>query len=537
MPMVLMAGLLSGCFSIPGFEDENPIAQGTVGYVQGFYGGVAADEPHAVLVGRDVLAAGGSAADAAVAMYFMLSVTYPSAAGLGGGGVCLVRGANSAEVETLDFLGQPSSGPKGVRVNAPANPRGFFALHARYGVLEWRELIRPAENAARFGVRVSRAFGRELAAAGPAFAATTAGRLFVSPETKRIFGEGDTISQAELTAVLATIRSRGAAALYTGAYARQFAASAAESGVSLTYADLQALKPVWRSAIEILFNVKTSFYLPLPRTPVGTMAAKALAMSVADGRFEKADDGLRAHLVAEATQRALADGARGFKTVTPEGKTARVRLPEDYIEDLAESFHDDRVVRLAVNSPLPAPGAAVAGQTSFLAVDRIGGAVVCSTTMNARFGARRSVRGTGLVLAAEPVSSAARDLSSGLLLLTRRDKNMTYMAGAASGGVVAQAALIQAALRTAGGTPDDMDTAIRWKRLYRDPGQAVTFIERGTAEKIVNALRRRGHQLKTAPAMGRVNLLFCQFGVPSEAPQCGVRSDPRGFGLASASAS
>ena len=53
--------------------------------------GIASDEPHAALVGRDVLEAGGSAADAVVAMYFTLAVTLPSTASLGGGGVCIIN--------------------------------------------------------------------------------------------------------------------------------------------------------------------------------------------------------------------------------------------------------------------------------------------------------------------------------------------------------------------------------------------------------------------------------------------------------------
>ena len=61
--------------------------------VDNFYGGVVADEPRAALVGREVLNAGGNAADAVAAAYFVMSATMPSTAGLGGGGVCVVHRA------------------------------------------------------------------------------------------------------------------------------------------------------------------------------------------------------------------------------------------------------------------------------------------------------------------------------------------------------------------------------------------------------------------------------------------------------------
>ena len=64
---------------------------------------VAADEPLAARAGASVLTSHGSAVDAVAAMFFTLTTTYPVAAGLGGGGICLVSEANG-QVTEFDFL-------------------------------------------------------------------------------------------------------------------------------------------------------------------------------------------------------------------------------------------------------------------------------------------------------------------------------------------------------------------------------------------------------------------------------------------------
>ena len=72
------------------------LEEGEAGFVEGFFGGIIVDEPRAALIGRDVLSAGGSAADAVVAAYFTMAVTMPGGASLGGGGVCLIHDRQNA---------------------------------------------------------------------------------------------------------------------------------------------------------------------------------------------------------------------------------------------------------------------------------------------------------------------------------------------------------------------------------------------------------------------------------------------------------
>jgi gamma-glutamyltranspeptidase/glutathione hydrolase len=134
-------------------------------FVQDFVGGIAADEPRAVLEGQKVLSAGGNAADAATAIYFTLAVTLPSKASLGGGGVCMVFDKRTKKVETIDFLSRvpadittTASRPSAV----PGNPLGIFALHARYGSFKWARLVAIGERMARFGVKASRSLVNDL---------------------------------------------------------------------------------------------------------------------------------------------------------------------------------------------------------------------------------------------------------------------------------------------------------------------------------------------------------------------------------------
>ncbi len=234
---VLAAAVLAGCSS-----DAPP--EGQIGHVEGNFGGVVSGEPRASLIGRDVLSAGGSAVDAAVAMYFALAVTYPDAGSLGGEGVCIVQKSDrKGGVEAIEF--RPLLIRRGGRTIAvPGGVRAMYALQARYGRLQWARLIQPAEQLARFGHPVSRAFARPLAAAPET--------AFASPEMKKLFykdgkrlTEGGTLEQVQLASVLAAIRFRGAGDFYTGDVARRIADGLSRNvGIPVTVGDIRNYRPV-----------------------------------------------------------------------------------------------------------------------------------------------------------------------------------------------------------------------------------------------------------------------------------------------------
>jgi gamma-glutamyltranspeptidase / glutathione hydrolase len=136
---------------------------------------VAAAHPLAAQAGHDVLAAGGSAADAAVAVQVMLNLVEPQSSGLGGGGFLLYWDAALERLTSFDarerapleatpdyWLG-PDGQPLdfwdavigGRSAGVPGTPRLLEVLHQRHGRLPWAELIRPAIELAEAGFPVS----------------------------------------------------------------------------------------------------------------------------------------------------------------------------------------------------------------------------------------------------------------------------------------------------------------------------------------------------------------------------------------------
>ena len=91
------------------------------------FAAVSADEGRAAEVGRDVLSAGGNATDAAVAMFFAMSVTLPSAAGLGATGACVVHDSKTRQGESFVFAPVAAPGSiNGVTIAVPVAVRAAF---------------------------------------------------------------------------------------------------------------------------------------------------------------------------------------------------------------------------------------------------------------------------------------------------------------------------------------------------------------------------------------------------------------------------
>ena len=360
----------------------------------------------------------------------------------------------------------------------------------------------------------------------------------MEPETRRVFGvadgtrlvrEGDFLRQPELAAVLSLIRVELPGKFYAGPLASKIAASAEEAGGSLDIEDLREYKPIWRKTIVLPLGNEVMHFAPPPVTG-GAVAAEMWAMLADDDRYEDAAVEERYHLIAEAALRAYADRTRweGDSGTTLDAQTL---VTDSHIEALMADYRPETHVSpaelgLMVKGGLENPYAA-----TFIAADRKGSAAACAVTLNSLFGTGRVAGGTGIVLASLPGQGGRGAKSLGPMLMVNENVNEFYFAAAASGGVVAPTAMIGVAARVLLGQ-QPLEEALAAKRVYGSGDPDAVFVERGLSPSVSRALGQRGHRIAETPSLGRVNVISCPGGIPTENETCAVRTDPRGFGLA-----
>ena len=501
---------------------------GTVGHVKGFLGGAAADEPRAALIARDVLSAGGGAVDAAVALYFTLAVTLPSSASIGGGGACVVFDKKSETIEALDFLARAPAriGPSAARPSAvPLNPRGMFALHAKYGRLRWEQLVSPAANLARFGNPLSRALARDLyAAEGPLLADRESRRIFTRPDGS-IVREGDVIEQLDLAAVLSLLR-RAPGAFYSGPFARKLVKAVKEAGGSLTIEDLRGAIPRWRPTVAVNYGLLTAHFAP---TPAGVTAAQIWTALTKVESYRSADKEERPHLFAETAMRAFADRGRW----STDGLDIEAPLDDlvstSRVETMMSGYSSDRHGPAASLKPPPQRRRDQGAATSFVVADRKGSAVACAFSMNNLFGTGRIAPGTGIMLAAAPDRLGQGPWAVGPMMVINQNVYELFLLAAAAGSAAPSAMTQVALLALVGKHP--LDEAMGARRVFHRGAPDQVLIEPGKGTKMLTSLRRRGHDVAEVPTLGLVNVFFCPKGLVSEDSVCQVRTDPRGYGL------
>jgi gamma-glutamyltranspeptidase/glutathione hydrolase len=430
--------ILPGCTTLGHLKDTvmgtavpNP---GQQGFVKGFLGGVVADEPRAALAGRDVLSGGGTAADAAVAVALTLAVTYPSRAGLGGGGGCIAyapdeNGQAKGVPEAVMFtpLAPATPGANADRPAAvPMMARGLFLLHARYGALPFESLVQSAEQLARTGVPASRALVKDLT--------LVSGPLLADPGARAVFSqngvplaEGQLLRQPDLAATLAQIRTAGVGDMYQGALAGRIVQASTQIGGPLQLSDLRGGLP--RLAAPLIRDFQKDKVAFLPPPADGGLAAEAAFDVLARNPND----------LGVAAARSLAVVAR-YRAggITPAAVLTAPNLP-------------------------PGDSTLFPASTSFVTMDRAGDVVACALTLNNLFGTGRILPGLGFLAAASPAAVPQPLLAAGVVW---NDREKAFRAAAAGSGQAGAPLAVAAALMNTLKTGRPMSVPVP------DPGRA-----------------------------------------------------------------
>jgi gamma-glutamyltranspeptidase/glutathione hydrolase len=353
-----------------------------------------ADEPLAARAGAAALTLHGNAVDAVAAIFFTLTTTYPVAAGLGSGGICLVSEANG-QVTEFDFL---TKAPRRAGAYAiPSAVKGFATIHKLYGALPWQRVVASGEAYAATGFPVSQALAARLAAAQNTVRLDAALSAEFLDEAGKPRAAGSETKNVALSQSLSQIRQDGADGFYKGAVAERLIAYSDAQGGAIS-ADELAATQVLQGPARSHGTGRFVTWLPGTRTGAGAFSAALLNNLSRGGRTTD---------MATAVQQSLA----GFGVANVPG-------------DL--------------------------GSTGFAAVDANGQAAACAVTLNGPFGAGRTATGTGVVLGANP-SGPAGVASAFLVPVIATSNGQPGLAGAGAGGPNGAAAALTAVLDAAAG--------------------------------------------------------------------------------------
>lgn len=504
-----------------------------------FQGAAAADEPRSVQVARAVMAAGGNAMDAATAMYFTLSVTFPSMATLGGGGVCMVRSSVKDEIRVLEFYAEEPAflDPRAERPSAsPANMRGFFALHERYGLMPWNEILRPAEDLARSGAGLSRALVSHLNLASGFIAEDQEVRRLFFDNGRREARVGDRVPQLDLAAVLAAVRQRGAGEFYAGSVGRRYVEGVAAASGSLTMEDLRNTRVRWRQPVSVRAGNREIWLAP-PPAGAGIVATQIYLM-LREGRdFNALSGSEQAHLFSEAAMRAFLDRRHwasppGEGIVTDPVPVERL-LSQGRIQALIADYSPSRHTPPDAIAPGAVSQLENPAGTAFSVVDISGNAVACSLTPNNPFGSGRIAMGTGIFAGAAPSVTKGGPISLSPLLVMDPEDREVVLVLAGAGGVATPTAVASVLARIEKpGT--SLASAMSAGRFHHSGVPDVVYYENGRSSAgDVAALARLGYDAQAYPKEvggnpARVNGIYCPEGL-GDGP-CEASHDPRGDG-------
>ena len=385
---------------------------------------ISAANPYAAQAGSDVLRAGGSAIEAAIAAQMVLTLVEPQSSGIGGGGYMMHWDAKSRRATAYDGretapaaadkdyfhlsggvpMARGRAGVSGRSVGVPGLLRMLEEAHHRHGRLPWKRLFEPAIELANRGFAISPRLHRLIQRFDNIKVNAEARKYFLTKRGKPL-PVGHRLINRELAQTFSAIAQYGADAFYKGLRAKRIADT-----VHRTHFRAGLMKPsdLANYQVRITEPVCTTYRRHKvcgvgPSTSGGTTVAMALGMLE---RFDvaamKPASAEFAHVFVEALRLAYADRAAYL------ADPAYSRVPLKGLLDPRYLAERSRMIRTDRAAPSVGPGAP-AGETAeysrdgdapeppstthFSVVDQYGNAVSLTSTVGWGFGSGFMVDG------------------------------------------------------------------------------------------------------------------------------------------------
>ena len=516
-------------------------------------GMVSSAHPIASKVGIDILKNGGNAFDAAIGVHFALSVVYPNAGNIGGGGFAVYR-LNDGEVGSLDFrekapmksyrdmylsnledesivddkkskIGHLASG-------VPGSVDGMVKMHEKFGSIDWKLLLQPSIDLAKNGFNLTLKQSNSLNKVMMVFDSINNSKVSFVKDIE--WEENDVLIQEDLSKTLERIRDKKRDGFYSGITADYIINEMNSGNGIISYEDLNNYSSIWRK--PIVGEYKNHKIISMGPPSSGGIALLQLLYGA-----EKLDVGSFEHnslsyinTIAEIESRVYADRAtylgdpdfydvpigelidknyldNRFNIIDPSIKTPSNQVKEGNIQ-LNESDET----------------------THFSIVDKDGNAVSLTTTINGAYGSKVVVDNAGFILnnemddfsvkpgypnmfgliggEANSIEPNKRMLSSMTPTIIEKDNNL-YMVLGTPGGSTIITSVFQTILNVIDFNMG-MQEAVDAKKFHHQWLPDFLIVEKNTLNSdLKNNLIKIGHKINERSSLGRMDCILIENGV------------------------
>ena len=523
-------------------------------------GAVVSAREEASAIGVEIMKKGGSAFDAMIATDLALTVCYPNAGNIAGGGFLVYR-TNQGVKGSLDFREKAPLAadanmyldaegnviPKistlgGLAVGVPGTVAGLFEIHQKFGTLAWEDLVQPAINLARNGYVVTEKQYKSFEGKKEDFIVVNGTETFYAQG----FKAGDLVKNEALAVTLEHIAKKGKAGFYEGPVADALIQRVQSTGGIITHEDLLSYKPVWRDPVNFKYK-DLSIYTMAPPSSGGICLGQIMKMIEPYNVGQYRQNSMEAiQVIVEAERRSYADRSLYL------GDPDFVNIPQDslldvsYLNERMEYFSFENATKSSEINPGTIVWEESEETTHYSIVDPMGNAVAVTTTLNGSYGSKVFVEEGGYFLnnemddfsskpgvpnmfgliggKANAIAPQKRMLSAMTPTIVERNGKLAMVVGTPGGSTI-----ITSVLQTLLNVFEynmDIQTAVSSPRFHHQWLPDVVIFEPNLfSQSLMDSLQKKGYDIKEqySRIIGRVDAILI-----SEDMSLSTGADPRG---------